>query len=113
MSAWAQPQSIFAPVESQAVVIADALDRLAYFFLWAFICCASWGESISVGGGLFLANGLGLLAIGVAALRAVVTRQVRRLCPLHYWMAAWVSWSILSILWTVDWDSSVTRAEPP
>jgi O-Antigen ligase len=68
-----------------------------------------WGEYVPQLGGLVLGTWIGLLAVGVMVLRIAVTWRCRILSPAHYWMLSLVAWSALSIFWTLDWDSTVTR----
>jgi O-antigen ligase len=85
------------------------LDRIAYIALCAFVFDLPWGEYVPQVGGVVLGTWIGLLGVGVLVLRAAVTWRRRILSPLHYWMLSLVAWSALSIFWTVDWDSTVTR----
>jgi O-antigen ligase len=88
----------------------NLLARIAYCMLCAFIIALPWGESFPIFGGLLFASWLGFLAFGITAVRIVITGQARRLSPLHYSILGFVAWVILSVLWTSDWDSTVTRA---
>jgi O-antigen ligase len=103
----AQPVGL---ASSSSAGIESALDRIAYVVLCAFVFDLPWGEYVPSLGGLVLGTWIGLLAIGVVALRTAVTWRRRILSPLHYWMLSLVGWSALSIFWTLDWDSTVTRA---
>jgi O-antigen ligase len=94
---------------SSSAGIESALDRIAYVVLCAFVFDLPWGEYVPQLGGLVLGSWIGLLAVGVLALRTAVTWRLRILSPLHYWMLSLAAWSALSILWTVDWDSTVAR----
>jgi O-antigen ligase len=85
------------------------LDRIAYIVLCAFVFDLPWGEYVPQVGGVVLGTWIGVLAVGVMALRTAVTGRLRILSPLHYWMLTLVAWSALSIFWTVDWDSTATR----
>jgi len=89
--------------------IGSALDRIAYIVLCAFVFDLPWGEYVPQVGGLVLGTWIGLLVVGVMVLRTAVTWRRRVLSPLHYWMLSLVAWSALSIFWTLDWDSTVTR----
>jgi O-antigen ligase len=53
---------------------------------------------------------LGSLAFCVTLLWIGLTRRVRRISGLHYLLAGLAGWSALSILWTADWDGTITRA---
>jgi O-antigen ligase len=85
------------------------LDRIAYIVLCAFVFDMPWGEYVPQLGGLVLSTWIGLLAVGVMALRTAVSGRRRILSLLHYWMLGLAAWSALSIFWTVDWGSTVTR----
>ncbi len=102
----AQPLGL---ASSSSAGIGSALDRIAYVVLCAFVFDLPWGEYVPQLGGLVLGTWIGLLAVGVMAMRTAVTRRCRILSPLHYWMLSLVAWSALSIFWTLDWDSTVIR----
>jgi len=106
VSVTAQPPGL---ASSSSAGIGSALDRIAYILLCAFVFDLPWGEYVPQLGGLVLGTWIGLLAVGVMALRTAVTWRRRILSPLHYWMLSLVAWSALSIFWTLDWDSTVTR----
>jgi hypothetical protein len=106
VSMTAQPLGL---ASSSSAEIGSALDRIAYIVLCAFVFDLPWGEQVPQLGGLVLGSWIGLLAVGVMALRTAVTWRRRILSPLHYWMLSLVAWSVLSIFWTLDWDSTVTR----
>src|SRR2546423_3518658 len=106
VSVTAQPLSL---ASSSSAGIGSALDRIAYILLCAFVFDLPWGAYVPQLGGLVLGTWIGLLAIGVMALRAAVTWRRRNLSQLHYLMLSLVAWSALSIFWTVDWASTATR----
>jgi O-antigen ligase len=58
---------------------------------------------------LVLSEWTGSLAFGIAILRTAVIRRARKPIPLHYWMLAFAAWAALSLLWTVDRDSTIAR----
>jgi O-antigen ligase len=87
-----------------------ALSGVAYTILCAFIFVTPWDESVPLLGGFLIGRWLGLLALGVAALWIGVTGRFRRISTMHYALASLAGWSALSILWTADWDSTLTRA---
>ena len=97
------------PASSSSAGIGSALDWIAYVVLCAFVFDLPWGEYVPQLGGLVLGTWIGLLAVGVMALRTAVTWRRRILSPLHYWMLSLIAWSALSIFWTLDWDRTVTR----
>jgi O-antigen ligase len=99
-----QTESIHSPV-----LIGNALARIAYGVLCAFVILLPWGEDFLRLNGFVLATWVGLLLFGLAAMRILVTRQTRKPSVLHYWMLALVGWIVLSILWTTDRDITLTR----
>jgi O-antigen ligase len=94
---------------SSEVEIGNALARIAYAVLCAFVILLPWGEDFLMLNGLVLATWIGMLLFGIAAIRILVTRQTRRPSLLHYWMLALVGWIVLSILWTADRDVTLMR----
>jgi O-antigen ligase len=89
--------------------IGNALARIAYAVLCAFVILLPWGEDFLVLDGLVLASWVGVVLVGIAAMRVLVTRETRKPSLLHYWMLALVGWIVLSILWTTDRNVTVTR----
>jgi O-antigen ligase len=98
------------PASVPVARIGTALDRIAYFVLCMFVFSIPWSETLPMFGRFLLASWMGLLALGIVTLRTMITWRVRKLSPLHYGMLGLVAWSVLSIFWTADWDSTVTRA---
>jgi O-antigen ligase len=94
---------------SQAAV-GRTLERVGYATICAFLFNIPWGEGVLLGGGVVLGSWLGMLAFAVIALRVAVLSRIRRPWSLHYCMVAFVGWSVLSLFWTQEWDSSVTRS---
>jgi len=45
----------------------------------------------------------------MALLSLGVNRRHRKLSTMHYWMISLVGLSMVSLLWTIDWDSTATR----
>jgi len=101
------------PLEPASVSVArvgTALDRMGYLALCLFVFSIPWEETLPMFGRFLLASWVGLLAFGLVILRTAICRRVRKLSPVHYGMLALVAWSALSLLWTADWDSTVSRA---
>ena len=90
------------------VQIGNALARIAYGVLCAFIILLPWGEDFLELNGLVLATWIGIVLFGIAVMRTIVRRRVRKLSPAHYCMLAFVGWIVLSILWTTDQDVTTT-----
>jgi O-antigen ligase len=89
--------------------VGNSLDQLAYPVLCAFIFVLPWEDTVPLFGGFVISRWLGLLAFGIALLRAGVLAQGQRLAEMHYWMLAFAAWSSASIFWTMDWDSTAAR----
>src|SRR5258707_578420 len=66
---------------SSSAGIGSALDRIAYIVLWPFVFDLPWGEYVPQLGGLVLGTWIGLLAVGVIALRTALTGRCRILSP--------------------------------
>jgi len=92
-----------------SLAIGEALDRVAYACVWVFVFDLPWGESVPMMGGLVLGYWLGLFVAGIGALRMMTVGSARRPSPFHYLMLALAGWSTLSIFWTLDWGTTVTR----
>jgi len=88
----------------------SALDQVAYTILCAFVFVIPWDESVPLLGGFLMGRWLGSLAFGVTVLWICATGRVRRISAMHYALAGLAGWSWLSILWTADWDSTISRA---
>jgi len=78
--------------------------------LCAFVFVIPWDESVPLLGGFLMGRWLGSLAFGVTVLWIALTGRVRRVSAVHYALAGLAGWSALSVLWTADWDSTITRA---
>src|SRR5260370_8972682 len=107
VSVTAQPLGL---ASSSSAGIESALDRIAYVVLCAFVFDLPWGEYVPSLGGLVLGTWIGLLAVGVVALRTAVTCRCRILSHLHSWIFSLVGWSGLSIFWPLALCSPVTLA---
>jgi O-antigen ligase len=100
------------PLEPASVSVArvgTALDRMGYVVLCLFVFSIPWEETLPMLGRFLLASWIGLFAFGIVILRTAICRRVRKLSPLHYAMLALVAWSALSLFWTADWGSTVSR----
>lgn len=95
---------------SSSAGIGITLDRIAYVVLCALVFSLAWEGASPMLGGIPLVDWLALLTTGMVVLRTVVLKQCRKPSPLHYCMVALVGWSALSILWTSERNSTVTRA---
>ncbi len=86
------------------------LDQLAYGALVVFVFSIPWSEELPDVGGVMAVRWLGLIAVVLGVLRAVLAGRVRKLSLVHGAMIAFVSWSTLSLLWTIDYESTLSRA---
>jgi hypothetical protein len=86
-----------------------ALDALAFTLLCAFVYTLPWGEAAPLIGGLVLGNWIALAALGVAALRTLIDGRMRRLSVLHSCMLALIAWSAVTLFWSIDPRTTVTR----
>ena len=87
----------------------SALEKLAYAGLCAFVLALPWGGDTTAVGGLVLANWIALVSVVFATLRLLVIKTVRPFGPIHFLLLAFTAWSALSLFWTVDFESTVTR----
>jgi O-antigen ligase len=100
-----QPITLYRPVVLETSdYVGTVLDQLAFAFLWLMVFVIPVSEA-----GYEMTRWFGLAAFGLTLLRTGVLGRGRRLCELHYWMMAFALWSSLSILWTIDRDSSAMR----
>lgn len=88
---------------------AAALDRLAYAGLCTFVFLIPWGDSLPLVAGWPAANWIGLMVLGTAVCRAALLGGIRELHSIVSLLAAFVLWAALSVLWTVDHESTMER----
>jgi len=93
-----------------SAAVAKGLDTLAYAALWLFVLTISWSDSIPMIGGFVLGTWLGLATVVFGLMRVYVFGSLRPLSPLHLWMLAFAGWAALSILWSIDPASTISRA---
>jgi O-antigen ligase len=93
----------------RSLAIGQALDRLAYASVWVFVFDLPWGENVPMMAGFVLGSWLGFLVAGIGALRTMTLQRARKPSPFHYLMMALAGWSALSVLWTQDWGTTVSR----
>jgi len=87
-----------------------ALDRLAFAVLAAFVFTMPWENAVPMVGGFVVSRWLTLLAGAILALRILVCWRLRKPSAVHGAMLAVVMWSVLSLLWTIDQESTLARA---
>ena len=97
-----------APVSAAGLRV--ELDKIAYFVLCLFVFNLPWAEGIGKLGDMVFANWIGVAAFGIAGLRVLIAQEMRKPISLHWWMVMLAGWSALSLFWTEDWNSTVTRA---
>jgi O-antigen ligase len=88
--------------------IGCALDRIAFASLCAFVCMMPWQE-LPLFEGFVVGKWIGLLTFGILVLRIAVTGHLRKVSLPHALMLGLVLWAGLSVLWTVDRDTTLTR----
>ena len=89
--------------------IGCALDRIAFASLCLFVFMIPWEEASPLVGGFVIGRWIGLLTFGVLVLRIAATGRLRKLSVPHGLMLGLVAWAALSILWTMDQDTTITR----
>ena len=85
------------------------MSNLAYAFLWALAFAIPWENIILVPGIGTIGRLIGLLAAALGVVAILLRGRVRHLATFHYLSAAFVAWSSLTLLWTVDTDASMER----
>jgi O-antigen ligase len=91
-------------------VLGAVLDRFAYGALCALIFAIPWEQGVPLLGGFVISRWIGLTAFALELIRLSFVGRMRRFCEVYCWMLAFALWSSISILWTIDWDSTITRA---
>ena len=87
---------------------AAALERIAYAGLCAFLFSLPWEEAPQLNG-FALSRWLGVATLGIAVLRLAVKSERRSFSVVHYLMAGFVGLSAMSIFWSADVESTLTR----
>lgn len=87
---------------------AAALERMAYIGLCAFLFSLPWEEAPQLNG-FALSRWLGVATLGIAALGVAVKNQRRNFSVVHYLMASFVALSAVSVFWSADVESTITR----
>ncbi len=87
----------------------SALGQLAFAGLWLFVFVMPWEEAVPLWGGFVISRWIALLAGAMLAFAVLGSRHLRRLSPLHAWMLAFVAWCSITLFWTVDQSSTLTR----
>jgi O-antigen ligase len=87
----------------------SSLGQLAFAGLWLFVFVMPWEEAVPLWGGFVISRWIALLAGTMLAIAVLASHHLRRLSPLHGWMLAFVGWGALTLFWTVDSPSTITR----
>ena len=92
--------------QPSARTIAASLDQIAFFGL----CVLAFGLPWERGTGFTILPLVGGATGALAILSSAISPRQKKLWDLHYWLIAFAAWSAMSLLWTVDWDATLTRA---
>jgi len=87
---------------------AAALERIAYIGLCAFLFSLPWEEAPQLNG-FALSRWLGMATFAIAVLQLAVKHERRSFSIIHYLMASFVALSAVSIVWSADPESTLTR----
>lgn len=87
-----------------------AVEQLAYACLCLFAFVAPWSEVGFTVNGIEVSRWFGLAALALVIFRKSFRTPPRGFGDLHYWMIAFAGWSIASLFWTLDRDSTITKA---
>lgn len=86
-----------------------AAGRVAFVFLWLFICSFPVEKSIEIPGLGYVSKVLGTLALGAGFLAVLIDGRIRVMTRLHAVLALFVFWSVLTLRWTVDPDATALK----
>jgi O-antigen ligase len=84
------------------------LERIAYIGLCAFLFSLPWEEAPQLNG-FALSRWLGIATLALAILQLAVKRERRTFSVVHYLMASFVTLSAMSVFWSADAESTLTR----
>jgi O-antigen ligase len=87
---------------------AATLERIAYIGLCGFLFFLPWEEAPQLNG-FALSRWSGVATLAIAVLWIAVKNQRRSLSAAHYLMAGFVGLSAMSLCWTADVESTLTR----
>lgn len=87
---------------------AAALERIAYFGLCWFLFSLPWEEAPQLNG-FILSRWLGVATLAVAVLQLAVKNARRSFSVVHYLMASFGALSAVSVFWSADVESTLTR----
>lgn len=85
------------------------MKQIPFFFLLMTIFAIPWENAVVLPGLGTIVRPIGILAFGLTVLLVIQNGTYRRLAPIHYALLAFILWSGLSMIWTVDPDLTLTR----
>lgn len=85
--------------------------KLAYWLSLLFIFIVPWENVIMFGGGETLGKFIGMGVAGFWILTVIATRQIRIPLPVHVASFLFITWNVVSILWSVDTSRTFERAQ--
>src|ERR671930_992305 len=86
------------------------MDKLAFVALAALVFLIPWDNTVEFPGMGSLAQLVGIAAMGLNVLAVIITGKLRRLQAIHVFAAAFVSWTLASLLWSINFHASLERA---
>ena len=87
-----------------------AIGQMAYVCLCLFAFITPWSETGLIVNGIAINRWFGLAALALVVVRTRFHNPPRGLADLHWWMVAFAGWSIASLFWTLDRDTTIERA---
>ncbi len=88
-----------------------AIGQLAYGCLCLFAFAVPWSETGFTVHGIEISRWFGLAALALVIFLQRFPARARPIADLHYWMLGFAGWSMASLFWTLDRDTTITRAE--
>jgi O-antigen ligase len=82
------------------------MNKIAFLALWFLVFSTAWEELVEVAGFGRISRLIGLVAFATWLLSVFTERGFRRLAPAHLLIILFVSWSALSIFWSIDPEST-------
>jgi O-antigen ligase len=87
-----------------------AAGRLAFVFLWLFVCSFPVEKTIEIPGLGNVSKILGTLALGAGFLAVLVDGRIRVLTRAHAVLALFVLWTALTMRWSLDPSATAMKA---
>jgi hypothetical protein len=96
---------------SPAYTLEGILRRLAYLSLWVFVFAVPFEEQVppEISQGVAVSRWFGLAAGCFTFLLILTVRRCRKPIVVHYWMAMFVLWVVLSLTWSVAPEDTAIR----